>query len=352
MIIFILLAAVFTFAAVIAIAIPLLKKDSPSTSQAPWTAMAVTGILLVGGAALYVSLSNWTWPRAPAGDSPQAMVARLVERLDKNPEDLEGWMMLGRSYMVLEQAPMAVRAYERADRLAQGKNADVLVGLAEALAVENEQALDGRASELLERALVIDPRSGKALFYGGLAALRRGDLPLARERFAGLLALNPPDNVKPVLEEQIAAIDQQLGHAPVAGAPSTPATTPATAPPAAAGAATGEAVVNVNVTLSPKLSANLPASAPLFVFVRDPGQPGPPLAVKRLANRFPQSVQLTAADAMVPGRQLNAGQTVQVVARIARSGTPVAQSGDPFGEISYHVGRDKIVDVVIDQVSP
>jgi hypothetical protein len=88
------------------------------------------------------------------------------------------------------------------------------------------------------------------------------------------------------------------------------------------------------------------------VFVRDPRQPGPPLAVKRLETRFPQTVELTAADSMIAGRSISPGQDVEVVARIARSGSPVAQKGDPFGVVGYHVGRDGLVDVVIDRLTP
>jgi cytochrome c-type biogenesis protein CcmH len=110
--------------------------------------------------------------------------------------------------------------------------------------------------------------------------------------------------------------------------------------------------VHVNVTISPKLSASLPSGAPLFVFVRDPNRPGPPLAVKRLSNRFPQAVELTSADALVPGREITAGQQVQVVARIAKAGTPTAQSGDPFGAVDYQVGHDQVVDIVIDRLTP
>jgi hypothetical protein len=90
----------------------------------------------------------------------------------------------------------------------------------------------------------------------------------------------------------------------------------------------------------------------LFVFVRDPAQGGPPLAVKRLDSHFPQSVALSPADSMVPGRAFAAGQNVQVVARIARSGSPIAASGDPFGEVTYHVGRDGLVSLVIDRLTP
>jgi hypothetical protein len=63
-------------------------------------------------------------------------------------------------------------------------------------------------------------------------------------------------------------------------------------------------------------------------------------------------VELTPADSMVPGRAFSAGQKVQVVARIARSGNPIAGSGDPFGEVAYLVGHDGLVNIVIDHVTP
>ena len=110
--------------------------------------------------------------------------------------------------------------------------------------------------------------------------------------------------------------------------------------------------MRVHIELSPELSKAAPDAAPLFVFVRDPAQPGPPLAAKRLARRFPQTVELTPADSMVPGRVFAAGQSVQVVARIARSGNPLAGSGDPFGEVAYRVGHDGLVNIVIDHVTP
>ncbi|HET9388757.1 MAG TPA: hypothetical protein VFO44_03850, partial [Steroidobacteraceae bacterium] len=65
-----------------------------------------------------------------------------------------------------------------------------------------------------------------------------------------------------------------------------------------------------------------------------------------------QTVELTASDSMMPGRALEAGQRVEVVARIARSGNPVGASGDPFGQIAYLVGHDGLSNIVIDQVTP
>jgi cytochrome c-type biogenesis protein CcmH len=115
-------------------------------------------------------------------------------------------------------------------------------------------------------------------------------------------------------------------------------------------AADSTAAVRVNVLLGAQLAGG--PAAPLFVFIRMPGQGGPPLAAKRLEGRFPQVVTLTAADAMIPGRTFSAGQEVQVVARIARSGSPVGAKGDPYGQIRYRVGQDGVVNIVIDQLTP
>ncbi|HUK03145.1 MAG TPA: hypothetical protein VLW26_12775 [Steroidobacteraceae bacterium] len=340
MIAFIVLAAVLSFAVVIAIVVPLLKKGSAS-ELSPWAALAVAAVLVAGSAGLYAGWSNWSWSKAQAAaDSPQTMVARLVRHLNSNPDDVEGWLLLGRSYVAMEQGPLAARAYERADRLAHGTNAEALIGLAEALTIEDDNALAGRAGQLVEQALRISSNSPKALFFGAAAAIHRQEYALARQRFTDLLALNPPANVVPIIQQQIAAIDEKLGTS--AASPS-----PREAPAAAAGA-----VVRVTITLSPKIQIAADTGAPLFVFVREPGQPGPPLAVKRLVMRFPQTVELTALDAMVSGRAFKAGQSVQVVARIARSGSPTARSGDPFGQVDYKVGRDGIVNMVIDQLTP
>jgi cytochrome c-type biogenesis protein CcmH len=247
--------------------------------------------------------------------------------------------------VVLQQLPLATRAYERADRLSGGRNVDALVGLAEALALGDPAELDGRAGRLIERAIALEPNSGKALFYGAAAALRRGALPLARERFAHLLTLDPPAKVRPILEQQIASIDHELAAGHVAANVSAAASG---SPPAEIGAAR----VRLNVVLAPAIGASGAGHEPLFVIVRDPGRPGPPLAVKRLESRFPQQVELTPADSMLPDRGFAVGDTVQVIARIARSGRATGARGDPFGEISYLVGRDGLANVVINRLTP
>jgi cytochrome c-type biogenesis protein CcmH len=339
---FVLLAAVLVIAGIALIAIPLLKKKPTEYSPAPWAALIAAGVIAIGSTVMYVRMTNWSWQTSASEDTPQTMVARLARKLEQNPDNLDGWLLLGRSYTQLQEFQLATRAFQRADRLAGGKSADALVGQAEALARSDENELDGRAAKLIEQALVVDPNDGKALFFGAAVAMRKGELPLARERFTKLLALNPPDNIKPLLQKQIEQIDQQMAG----GAPTQASTAPAKA------AADSDAKVRINVSLAPTLAQSASGSSPLFVFVRDPARPGPPLAVKRLESHFPQTVELTASDSMVPGRAIVAGQNVQVVARIARSGNPVGASGDPIGESAYQVGRDGLVNIVIDHVMP
>ena len=339
MLTFIVVAAVLALAAAAIVAIPLIRQKPAQHAPASRAALVASAVVVVGAAVLYVTLSNWSWQSAPQANGSQSAIAKLARRLERNPEDLDGWQMLGRSYVEIGQFPLAIRAYQRADRLAGGRSAEALVGWAEALALSNEAELDGRARRLIERAIELDPRSAKALFYGAVVAMRQGDLPLARQRFEVLLGLDPPANVKPILQQQIAAIDEQLAsaNAPAAGAKKDNAGTP---------------TVRLNVVLSPDLEVKEGEDAPLFIIVRDPHRPGPPLAVKRLSARLPQTVELTPADAMTAGRTFSAGQEVQVVARIARGGSAMATSGDPFGEARYRVGQDEVVKVVIDRLTP
>lgn len=342
MITFMILAALLIVIAVVLIALPLLKPVRAGLLPSAWTALACAGVLLIGSTLLYARLSNWSWSKSAQAGSPGAMVERLVHKLDRHPDDLDGWLMLGRSYVVLKEYPLAVRAYRHADRLAGGKNADALLGEAQALILINGSELMGRGGRLIERALALAPRDPRALFFGAAAALHRGNLPLARQRFHALLALNPPANVKALVKHQLAAIDGKPAPGPVEAARKG-------APPADTAAAS--TTIRIRVRLAPALADRAPPKAPLYVFVRDPGRGGPPLAVRRLASRFPQTVELTPADSMIPGHAFTSGERVEVVARIAPSGNPIDASGDLSGSVADRVGHGPVT-LLIDHVTP
>ncbi|NDE01561.1 MAG: hypothetical protein EBZ91_07385, partial [Gammaproteobacteria bacterium] len=265
-----------------------------SDAQSRWVPLGLGAALCAAAIGLYLLWSRWSWPAdAPSvADTPAAMVKRLAKRLESEPNDVAGWLMLGRSYTALEQFPLAQRAYQRADRLEGGRNAEALIGMAEAMVLQADGVVDERAGRIFEQALVLAPDSERALFFSGVAAQRRGDTATAISRFQSLLALNPPENIRPILEQQIAVL--QAG--PVAASPSAPAA--AVAAPNAEVAAGTEARVRVSITIAPRYASRVTPGATLFVFVRKPGQPGPPLAVKRLPAAMPVTVELGPQDSM------------------------------------------------------
>lgn len=353
---FLLIAALLAVLAIAPLLYPLLRRSGTGTSAAVSGVIVALGI--AGGAAvLYPVWSTWKWSEpAPAADSPAAMIGRLARRLEKQPDDLQGWMLLGRSYAVVEQYPLAVRAYQRADRLAGGKNAEVLMGLGDAMINAGQSDFNGRAGRLFEQALELDGTSVKALFYSAIAAMERSEFPLARTRFTRLLEGNPPPEVRRVIEEQIRGIDAQLL---MAARPGAPGSMVAAAPPGAQGAApapgaAAAAAVSVplRITLAKSVADKAAAGAPLFVLARIPGQRGPPLAAKRLEAKFPQEVELLSTDAMLAGTGFAAGQEIEIEARIANGGSAVSRSGDPFGTAVVRAGGRTRTVIEIAAVKP
>ena len=310
-----------------------------SSGEGRGLSLGLGAALCAAAIGLYLLWSRWSWPAdAPSiADTPAAMVKRLAKRLENEPNDVAGWLMLGRSYVALEQFPLAQRAYQRADRLEGGRNAEALIGLAEAMVLQADGVVDERAGRIFEQALVLAPDSERALFFAGVAAQRRGDTATAISRFQSLLALNPPENIRPILEQQIAVL--QSGGGPAAeSAPS--------------GEAVAQARVRVSITIASSYASRVTPGATLFVFVRKPGQPGPPLAVKRLPATLPVTVELGPEDSMVPGLGISSGDSVEVSAKISADGSATPRSGDVVGRVAYTVGKDGLKPLLIDDVTP
>jgi len=342
MLTFVMIAGSLAAGAAVLLLLPLIRQRADSRPAAGLAAGAVLCVLLLGGAGLYAAFSNYSWVNSPAEmESPAAMAAKLAQRLGDTPGDLDGWLMLGRTYATLEQYPLASRAYQRADRIANGQNVEAIIGIAEALLAQDFEQIRSGAGHLIERALTIEPNNSKALLYGAFAAMSRGETASARERFTRMLTLNPPPEIRHIIEKQLLVLDG--GQAPQ-GVPTEQGA------PAEQGAKAAQ--VAVHVTLAPALASKVPAGALLFVAARDPQAPGPPFAAKRLPATFPIDVELSAADAMMPSRRISAGQQLEIVARVALGGTPTATSGDPFGQVSYHVGKDGRLNIVIDRLAP
>jgi cytochrome c-type biogenesis protein CcmH len=348
---FLVIAAVMAAIAAAVVALPLLRDRQSRVLG------ALVAVIVVGAAAgLYPLWSNWNWhapapSRAAAGPDVAAMVAKLEKHLRDQPNDMKGWLMLGRSYVALNRFDDAIVAYDHAQQL-DGGNAEAAMGSGEAMSLRAGGEITPAAAQLFERALVLEPNNPKALLYGGFAAAVRGDRALARTRWQALKDLHPPPQIAQMLDERIA----ELGP-PGAGAGEAANAAPVGTSASPAGTSTsaggfGPAQVTVNISIAPNLKSRLVTEVPLFVFAREPGSQGPPLAAKRLTSgAIGTQVLLSPADSMLPGRVLASGQRVSITARVSFSGQPVPSAGDLYGELSYDVGRDGVRNLVIDRVA-
>jgi len=354
---FLLVAAVMAAIAAAAVALPLLR-DARGRVLAAAAALAVIGL----SAGLYRVWSTWDW-NAPADSAPAnpdvlAMVKKLETKLAAQPNDVQGWLMLGRSYVALERLDDAIVAYDHAHTL-DPKNVEATIGLGEAMSIKAGGEILPPAAQLFEEAIAAAPDNSRALLFGGFAAAVRGDSGLARQRWQALKAQNPPPQVVQMLDERLAELDGVSGAAPAGGMAAPPAAA-MPAPPgtgrvqsaAAQGDADPAARATVKLTISPALATRLRPDVPVFVFAREPGTQGPPLAAKRLTGAaIGTQVQLSAADSMIPGHALAGGQRVSITARVSFSGQPTPVAGDLYGELSYDVGKDGVRDLVIDRVA-
>jgi cytochrome c-type biogenesis protein CcmH len=295
-----------------------------------WFALiAVLLLVPIATAALYARWSKFNWhlasaPRTapePGAPNVEAMVAMLEQRLASTPNDLEGWLMLGRSDLALNRIDGAVNAFMKAHQLGRQSNPEAALGLGQALAMQQGGQMTPAASQLFEQALALAPTNPKALFFAGFAAAERGDTQAARDRWLRLKAQGPPAQIAAMLDARIAAL----------GATSPPE-------PRAAGPA---AVARLRLTASETYAPRINSDTALFLFARIPGQAGPPLAVKRLTGAaLGTVVELSAADTMIAGTPFTAGMSLAITARVSPSGQPTQQPGDFEGTLNYTLGRD------------
>lgn len=280
-------------------------------------------------------------------------IAQLAAKLKAQPDNTEGWRMLGRSHAVMGQYEQAAAAYRQAAALLP-RDAGVLADLADSLAMVQGAKLSGEPSRLIQQALALDPQHAKALALAGSAAFEAGAFAQARAHWERLLPLVPADSeTAQALRGSIAQARSQEGGAPGgAAAPgaATPATPGTAATPATSAAAAGTSVAG-SVRLAPALAAKLKPGDTLFIFARAAEGPRMPLAIlKHHASELPLTFKLDDSMAMQPQMKLSAFASVVITARISSSGGATPQTGDLMGQSAAVAPGAQGVRVVIDQI--
>jgi cytochrome c-type biogenesis protein CcmH len=275
-----------------------------------------------------------------APEQIQEMLAGLVEKLKKNPDDSQGWVMLARSYKVLERFPEAAEAYRRAGKIVD-QDAGLLADYADVLAQTQAGSLQGKPAELIGRALQIDPNEAQALLLAGAAASERQDFAAAADYWSRLLVQLEPGS------EDAKTLEAAVGKARELAAAQAGGGKPTNKPVASADAVSGE------VTLSGKLAGTVKPEDVLFVFARAENGPRMPLAATRATVAdLPLRFRFDDSMAMAGGRKISDFRTVSIEARIARAGKAQSSSGDLFGTLAGVKPGSQNLRVLIDQVQP
>ena len=135
--------------------------------------LALLGYGMLGKPQALDPMQTAVQPKMTA-DQINAMVAKLAERMQANPDDMQGWLMLARSYKTMGRYEDAVAAYGKAEKVIND-DPELLASYAETIAMAAGKGLKGKPAQLIERALKLDPQQPHALFLAGAAAMEAGD---------------------------------------------------------------------------------------------------------------------------------------------------------------------------------
>jgi len=340
-------------------------EDEPQliTQAQSWrTAVVIALVFPISALGLYIWLGapEAISPMPPASALAEAateqaaapnldqIVENLASKLQADPNNLEGWVLLGRTHRSMGNLDAALSAFDRALKL----NADdeLILARAEVLAAKNQGRFDGEPWRVIREVLQRDPQNYGALLLAGSASYannRYADALEFWQRARLRLSADHPD--VPNLIEAMSTVQTKLKN------PASPSSTPAaqsaqgavpaqgsaasgTAPAAAVASAAGGAVSALNVSGQVRLSAALKSQTSptdvVFVYAVPANGERMPLALlKTTVAQLPLKFTLDDSSAMLPDRKLSGASQVLVKARISKSGNAIPQSGDWEGSL-------------------
>jgi len=306
---------------------PAAKAEKPAI----WTAVVLAVALPLGSMGLYM------WVGQPEALNPMAaktpdqvdpkdlakMAQTLAEKLQAKPDNLQGWVMLGRTYRALENFDAALKAYDRALKLSADD--DLKLERIEIIAMQRQGQFEGEPWNVIREVLQRDPQHFGALLTAGSASYAEGKFADALkywEQARKPLDANNPDLEG--LENAIAAVRDRLGMPPAKSSLTASSTSVATS--------------GLNVTGQVNLSASLKSKASpndvVFIYATPANGDRMPLAIfKTTVSQLPLNFTLDDSSAMTPDRKLSAAGEVMVKVRVSKSGNAMPQSGDLSGSL-------------------
>ena len=265
-----------------------------------------------------------------AAENIAQMIGKLEQRLQQNPDDIEGWKMLGRSYIYLQQYQNAADVFARLYRL-QPDDVDVMLQYANNLAMVHNGRMVGEPAAIIEKVLQREPDNGNALWLAGIAKAEQGRYDESRQHLQRLVSLMPPDSESlPQVQQMLAALDAEQAKNQAAG----PAVD-----------------IQVEVSIDAALQTKLKPDTTVFIYAQAITGPKMPLAiVRKQLSDLPAKVVLNDAVAMQGSSHLSDHPQLRIVARVSQSGQAMSQPGDLIGSVEISQPfKDQVATVLINQ---
>jgi cytochrome c-type biogenesis protein CcmH len=319
---------------------------APAAVRRSWIAVSTVAVAVpLLSVMIYLSVGNLNGlepakQQASAQGAPheltreqmEIMLTRLAQRMEANPNDGGGWVMLARSYSTIGRWPEAAAAYAKAEALFP-QDAQLLADYADTLAMAQGQSLLGKPEALVQRALKADANNLKALALAGTVAFEKGDYAKAIEYWQRMLPQLPPDSeMGNSVRASIQEAQSKLGGAPKSVVALAQDKQGSAAKPPAAAAGTKASSLTGTVKLAPALAARAGPEDAVFVLARPAQGSRMPLAAVRIKVKdLPMTFSFDDSMAMDPSAKLSNFASVVVAARVSKSGNVVPQRGDLEG---------------------
>ena len=310
--------------------------------------------------------------------SMEQLTKQLEARIEQNGGTGQDWTMLARAHKYLGQYGLAEKSFAVA--LEQDENnAQLMLELAEMMALNNNRQFTAPSRELVLKAYALEPNNANVLWFSGVAEYQSGNYQQAIDRLTTLLPMASGEEnvVKSATamisksREQLIAAGQEMPELEVllgvttlsqAGmSKAAPVVTPAAArpvsaaPAASATAATSSTTsLSVTVNASDEVRKKFNANDVIFVYAKAKQGPRMPLAAQRMTlAELPATVLLDDSMAMVAGMNLSAFEQLVISARVSKSGSAIAQSGDYIGSTDFKNQKTQAsINLVIDTAVP
>lgn len=314
--------------------IPVATSEMPEGHPNVEGDMADAGVAADGEAA----------PHPDTGAQVEAMVAQLAARMEQNPDDMEGWLMLARSYRYLRRHEDAVQAFEKALPMLE-TNAQLMADYADTLAMAANGVLDGKPIEYIRKAAQLDPNNIQSLWLLGTYHYEKGDYADALGYWRRLKRLvEPGSQDSDAMASNIAEVELRMKelNMEIPREESLPDVTPKV-----------PGVISGKVSLQDDIKDKASPDDTVFIYARAVDGPRMPLAIlRKKVSDLPADFVLDESLAMMPAMSLSNYSDVIVGARISKSGNATPQSGDLEGVTQTVKVGVKDLQIVINTVVP